>query len=343
MAIAPPNTTVHNVAAMVPHPGTGDPVFSRIPEALRVTLNNDARQRALHTAGCEIRFRMVGTAGATCRLRAVEVGGQHHGGGLAQVLYGDFSYTYVPIHPDQDTVIDLPLLEMDALVKASRGGSFDPHLVRIALPTHSAITGLTIEGDVAPPEPGDTPGTRMLAYGSSITQGSGSLTCRESWAGRCALLLQTDLINMGFGGGCHCEPDMTDYLVGRTDWDVAVLETGINMLGLDRDLADERITHLIRTFATAHPDKWIFCLGVFPCHNDIETQYRGRAQDLRELVMDTVDDIASPRLVFIDGVDALAPAFDLTVDLTHPSPAGMISIAESVSIRLSEIMNDASA
>lgn len=334
----PSNTHTHNITELVPHPTAGESVINRIPESLRICLNDNAQQRALHSTGCEIRFRMNGPT-ASIRLRACEVAAAHHGGGLAQILFGDFSQTYLAVTVNAPVSYELVAPDYAALEKA--GGSqslFHPRLVRLLLPTHASICEISIEGDIAPPEPGDAPTQRILNYGSSITQGSGALSSRECWAARCAHILGADLINLGFGGGCHCEPEMSDYLCARNDFDIAILETGINMLGLDPEIADQRIENLIRQFSAAHSNKPVFCVGVFPCNEDSNNSFQGRAQQIRELVKRVVADIASPNLHFIEGRDALNHARGMTTDLTHPSPAGMIEIGEFVAAKISTIL-----
>lgn len=324
--MTPDGATLHNVAEIVPDHRTGEPVFCRIPESLRINLNEKAQRGAFHSAGCEVRFRLTSES-ITLKIRACQVGAEQNGGKLAQILFGDFSHTYFPIETTE-TVIQVTAPNYARLEMAPQPRQFHPRLMRVLLPTHAAICQCEIEGDIAPPELGDVPALRALFYGSSITQASGSLTARESWAGRCAHLLGADIINLGFGGGCNCEPEMADYLAKRDDFDFAVLETGINMLGLDRALADERIAHLLRNVASAHPEKPVFCVGVFPCLNDFATGLHRRAGEFRELVKSVIAQIDSSHFHYLDGAQAMNPAFGLTTDLIHPSPSGMISIAE---------------
>ncbi len=323
----PKHAALHNIAEIVNHPVHQVPVFSRIPESLRIHLNANAQERALYSAGSEVRFRLTGPR-AILRIDACQVASTDFGGGLAQVLFGDFSQRVFPLGVGTSAECTLDAPDYGILEKvAADQRLFHPRLVRLMLPTHASICGIDIEGEIAAPETSDVPARRLLIYGSSITQGSGSLSARESWAGHCAHLLGADLINLGFGGGCHCEPEMTDYLCQRHDFDIAILETGINMIGLDPDEADRRIETLIRRFSSAHPDKPVYCVGVFPCRNDAENNDCGRAQEMRQLVRDTVSDIDAPNLHFIEGREALTHATGLLTDLTHPSPTGMIEIA----------------
>ncbi|WFB35374.1 SGNH/GDSL hydrolase family protein [Kiritimatiellota bacterium B12222] len=301
----------------------------RIPENLRRTLNKNAKVCASHSTGCELRFRLKSPS-FTIHIQACHVGGLPHGGGLAQILFGDFSYTYFPI-VEGENHITCTAPDHHNLRDVSNHPCFHPDLVRILLPTHASISGIQLKGDFTSPQSGDLPSRRALHYGSSITQGTGATSSRESWAGICALHLNADLINLGFGGGCHCEPEMTDYLCARNDFDFAVLELGVNMINLDHELAEKNLQNFIRKFSAAHSDKPIFFISPFPCHDDIIHQSQGRAQEFRELIASEVTSLHTPNAHFIDGKQALNPQTGLTVDLTHPSPAGMIQIGTYIS------------
>ncbi|MDA3874708.1 MAG: GDSL-type esterase/lipase family protein [Kiritimatiellae bacterium] len=330
----PSSIQLHNLVETAPHLGTGPEAWLRIPDNLRRCLNEKARQRAFHTSGCELRFRLCSPT-FRIRIRTCDIGATQFGGGLAQVLFGDFSHSYFPVGEDP-VDIEITGPDLNVLESSARNPLFHPRLVRLLLPTHAAICELALDGDFAPPEAGDIPSRRVLHYGSSITQGAGSLTSRGTWAAQCALHLRADLINLGFGGGCHCEPEMTDYLCARDDFDLAVIETGINMAGLDQTLAHERVEHLIRSFTKAHPDTPVFFLGVFPCAEDLRTGYTGAMQGFRDLVQRVVREIDSPRVHYLPGNLAMDPDTGLTTDLVHPSPAGMIQIGRWVSDRILE-------
>ncbi len=332
MLSLPEEIQLHNIVETAPYLGKGPETFLRLPENVRVHLNDNAKQRAFHSSGCELRFRLKSPS-CKISIKTCDIGGMGHGGGLAQILFGDFSHGYFPVILGENE-FEFTAPQHDNLSKVSEQPLFDPALVRILLPTHAAICGIEMDGSFAAPEPGDVPERRALHYGSSITHGSGSLTSRETWAGISATNQNADLINLGLGGGCHCEPEMTDYLCGRNDFDYAVIETGINMLGLDPDIADKNIGNLIQKFTTAHADKPVFFVGVFPCHNDVQNNDQGRAQEIRDFVENEVKALNNPNAHFIDGKQALDPRTGLTTDLTHPSPAGMIQIGNFISAEI---------
>ncbi|WFB35375.1 SGNH/GDSL hydrolase family protein [Kiritimatiellota bacterium B12222] len=330
----PPEITLHNIVGSAPHLGTGPETLLRIPESLRVHLNDNAKERAFHSSGCELRFRLKSPV-FTLHIHACQIGGTQSGGGLAQILFGDFSHLYFPIVKGDNCITCTPP-NPENLQLVSKNPTFHPALVRILLPTHAAICGIQLEGEFAAPEPGDIPSRRVLHYGSSITQGASSLSSRETWAAHSARQLNADLVNIGFGGGCHCEPEMTDYLCGRNDFDMAVIETGINMLGLEPKIADENVRNLIRKFSRAHADKPIFFVGVFPCYNDFLHNFQGRAQEFRNLVEQEVNALNLPNVYFINGKNALHPPTGLSTDLTHPSPAGMSQIGSYISSEIKQ-------
>lgn len=333
----PQAIATHNIDDNILHPKVDKIVLSRIPDHLRLKLNEMAQLRALNSAGCELRFRLNGPD-LRIQFDADNVVARHHGGGLSQILFGDFSHTY--LHQTEGTIeYSLEAPDFEKLESATHAESlFNPRVVRLLLPTHACVSNIVIEGAIAPLEPNDLPQKRILNYGSSITQGSGALSSRETWAAICAHRLGADLINLGFGGSCHCEPEMADYLCQRDDFDYMILETGINMLSMDPEIADERISALIHKVAKAHPEKPIFCLGVFPCRNDIEHKYKGRAQAIRELVETTVREISSSNLHFIQGARAVTHPTGMTADLTHPAQAGMIEIGNYVSSQIQSIL-----
>ena len=75
-----------------------------------------------------------------------------------------------------------------------------------------------IEGDVTPPEEGQTPKVKYLAYGSSIPHGVTATKPTDTHAMKTAYLLGVNFINLGLGGGAHLEKEIADYISERNDW-----------------------------------------------------------------------------------------------------------------------------
>jgi lysophospholipase L1-like esterase len=142
--------------------------------------------------------------------------------------------------------------------------------------------------------------------------------------------LGADLINLGFGGGAHCEPQMADYIASRDDWDFATLELGINMVNWATvEEFATRAAYFVNTIASAHRDKWIFCLDLFPFWRDLDEDDK-KPVAYREAVREIVRRANFPRLVHIESTALLTDWTGLTSDIIHPAPAGMQEIARNL-------------
>src|SRR5690606_38413608 len=87
--------------------------------------------------------------------------------------------------------------------------------------------GVSGEG-IRPPEAADLPKLKMLAYGTSITQGAHATREHLTYASLTARRLGADLYNLGTGGSAFCENAMADHIADRNDWNLAVLCLSVN-------------------------------------------------------------------------------------------------------------------
>jgi hypothetical protein len=198
---------------------------------------------------------------------------------------------------------------------------------------------LAVEGEVSPPEPGQKPSRRMLSYGSSITQGIRATRPTGTFAMLTAHALGAELIDLGFGGGCHLEPELADYIAGREDWDFGTLELGINLVGgiSSREFA-RRVDYFVPTVAEAHKESWIFCMDLFTCERDFQGD--AKIREFREAVGRRVRELALPRLLHVPGTEMLTDPAGLTLDLVHPSDSGMAEIARNLSGLMAATMGE---
>ena len=325
------NTELYNVAEFAQQ--DNKQLLTRIPDSLRITLETGAKGRALWTAGCEIRFNLKSeSAKIVLQVEKESILP------IAEVYQGCFKIENYVIQETPTTIT----IKKPAFIKQFReitkqnGLPFDPHLTRIILPHLSITKIIDIEGDVCLPEKNQTPATRYLAYGSSITHGSRAVRPTGTYAMQTARLLQSDLINLGFGGGAVCEPQLADYIAGKTNFDFATLELGINMIGaFETEEFRKRIEYFIPAIANAHPEKWIFCIDLFPFYADFNHSST-KQNEFRNAVKATVKNLNMPKVVHIDGREILRNPAGLMGDLVHPSPEGMDEMARN----LSEIIKD---
>jgi lysophospholipase L1-like esterase len=317
---------VHELLSTAGVPGMG---FCRIPNALRLQLNEAAIRNAVQATGCEIRFNLADNRGDASEVRIVLQSTESPS--LVEVYQGPFlvSWHVVGLEPTEIVIAHPERQPMIEELYKQHSLPFDPQLTRVLLPWRPPALLLSIKGKTTLPRPGQTPAVKLLTYGSSITHGNSAIRPSGTWASRTAQRLGVDLLNLGFGGGAHLEPQMADYIAGRDDWHLATLEMGINLIGqIDANEFARRVAYFIPTIARAHPDKWIFCIDLFTCRYDWEEKAKIAA--FRRIVAEQVAKLGLPKLVHLSGADLLTSLAGLTADLVHPSPYGMEEIAQNL-------------
>ena len=314
---------LHNVHELLDDPGGAGSICCRVPNDLRVTLNESAKNNALQASGCEIRFNLEGPR-AVITLRSPE------GPTLAEVYQGDFfSALHIVNQTPTRIVVARPDSEPVMRQVTPSSARFDTGLTRVVLPWRPAVRLVSIEGETSLPGPDQAPATRYLAYGSSITHGSTAVRPTGTYPARTAEFLGTDLFNLGFGGGAHMEAGMADYIAGRDDWDVATLEMGINVVqSFSVEEFHRRVEYFVTTIADAHPDEWIFCIDIFPCLYDFMGDEK--CETFRNIVAERVRQLNRPKLAHIPGDAMLRSNNGLTTDLVHPAPGGFEEMARNL-------------
>jgi lysophospholipase L1-like esterase len=326
---------LHNVQSISPSEDGHARRLCRVREQTRLQLNAGAQQRAFNTAGCEIRFNLLGPS-ATIRLRRPP--GNNAAVHLVEIYYGSFQST----PPESPIAIATTPTEIKISQPSdgyalwelahSHDQHFDPELVRVILPYDESIELIDIHGDIAPPRPDQLPQRRYLAYGSSITQGFYAVRPSETYIAQTARLLGADLMNLGFAGSAHMDLAIAEHIAARQDWDFVTLELGTNVLN---HWSEEQYEHAVRPFistiAKAHPDKPIFCIDIFTCDRDLRPA--SIAQDFRYILRHAIHTMDLPNIHHIPGMDLLTAA-GLTTDLVHPSALGMEMIAGRLAERI---------
>lgn len=331
------NTQLHNVAELIPREEGEGYYLNRLPEALRVELNPSAKRRVRTPASVEIRFNLHHGDARIVLRKSNDCEKRNGLPVLAEIYRGDFLESWAVVNSDWTEIRVSARAESSLLGKAAaRGASrFDPALVRVTLPHLQGVQLRSIEGEISPPEPTQVPATRYLAYGSSITQGILAVRSTELYPYRIAKALGADLINLGLGGGAHLETGVADYIASRQDWDFASLELGINLVrNLPANEFRKRLNYFIPTIHAAHPDKWIFCMDVFPFDMDLTGDER--VNEFRQLVAAAVAELNAPRVVHVPAPTLMPDPTGLTVDVLHPSSDGFAEIGT----RLAAVMRE---
>lgn len=327
------NLELHNVEDILPTPDGKGTQLSRVPNELRISLNEMAKICALGAAGSEIRLNLEGPE-ASIVLASPE-SNTWNPAAMAQVYQGSFMVSSHVVGREPTAIKVAPPGNLDVLktISQERSLPFDPTLTRVILPIWPPTILVGVEGETSVPRAGQVPRERLLAYGSSITHGAFAVRPTGTYPSRLCQMLGIDHVNLGFGGGAHCEEELADYIARRPDWSMATLEIGINMVGnstIDTEEFRRRARYFIGKIAGENPEKWIFCIDMFTAFGDLSS-VPSRFKEFRRTVRDEARRPDLPRLVHIDGRRLLRNPTGLSLDLVHPSPEGMEEIAQRLS------------
>jgi hypothetical protein len=328
---------LHNVAEA--HPAANGGVrLQRVPESVRMRINETAQMRMLQPDNCEIRF--------VCGDGPAQVTLSSEGETDLAVFQGTFDArarhrigsepVTIRIEPSAN-----PMRVDPAILNAQ---PFRPNVMRlIAGGRHRDPLVLhDVSGrGVRPPTACEVPRLRYLAYGTSITQGFDCEAAHLSYVGQTAWGLRADLLNMGVGGSCFCEAALADYFASRSDWHVATLELSVNMGSFSIAQFSQRVRYMVNTVAGSNPSRLVACITLFPHGQDMGTEWNGaqaHSREYRQALRDAVRDCPHANVHLIEGPQLLRRVDGLAVDLVHPSDHAMTEIGRNLVERLEALL-----
>ena len=344
------NVELFNVAEIERSEVYGGAVLQRFPRAVRETLGRpgfeSGRVKSCSSTGCEIRFVTDGPSAAVT-LSAIEADA------CVTVYNGDYFHSVhrlamgVPTRLPLDRPSGFSLVGGGMLAKRR----FSPDVWRIFIergkePMQIYSVALhqidTFGHQLRPPHADETPRTRWLAYGSSITHGTGALNHHNAYIHQAAGRLGVDVLNKGIGGACFCEPQIADFFAGQ-EWDIATLEIGVNMRELFTEAEfEERARYLTGRLLAAKPGRPVALITIYPNAADfaLDTEAKPvvRNRSFREILRKIRRDTGSPDLHLIEGDTILTQPDALTVDLIHPSDYGHSMMGQNLADKLRPIL-----
>ncbi|MFB6136454.1 MAG: SGNH/GDSL hydrolase family protein [Halobacteriaceae archaeon] len=323
----------HNVAELHDDDASGLRL-QRVPEDVRVDLNEGARRRMCHPAGCELRFVADGPVEVTLSAPLRE--------SPVEVFWGPFQAREDHrVSADPTTLRVEPPEWLGDLDREAVGDfAFDPAVCRLALAGEhrgSPIRYHGANGERRPPRADELPDRRYLAYGTSITEGEAATAEHLTYVSQTARRLGADLVNLGSCGTAYCDAAMADH-VADAEWDVATLALSVNMVG-EFSVAEfrERAAYLVETVGeTGRP---VACVTLYPYYDDLRESADGsEAARFREALREVVADAGRENVHLLEGRDLLDPA-GLTTDLIHPSDRGFVAMGERLAARLDPFLD----
>ena len=319
----------HNVDELKPTPNGVK--ICRFKEDVRLKMNERGRRVANYCCGSELRFvtdaRWVQISFLT------KFGGGVTGLGTSTVTVyrGDYFHSVREI---QDGVMTTIQLEVpDNLVNMPEdffeGNVFSKDVWRIHLANGNfEFCGIDTFGEeIRPPREDEMPRTTILSYGSSISHGCLTVTNTQSYVNTFARLLKADMLTKGIAGSCQAEKELADSFAARDDWDIAIMEIGINMVGIFEPEEFEKRFHYFADKLYSTGRKIIFLtVPRYHAHYEKDTVSGKRLPEYNRIIREKCKTFDCERVMLLEGTDIVKESNYLTWDRVHPSTSGHVDI-----------------
>ncbi|MFB6128769.1 MAG: SGNH/GDSL hydrolase family protein [Halorhabdus sp.] len=330
-----PSVSLHNVAELEAAEWTTDgDRLCRMPAGARAGLNEEARNRIRHPTHSEVRFVPAEDAAE------IEVTLSAPERAELRIFWGSFQPIAAEEIDSTPTTFTLSRPErLRGLDDSVDVGRFDPRVCRIVFERFVPAAIHDVSGDCRPPRSGELPDTRYLAYGTSITEGAKASAAHLSFVSHVARQNGYDVLNLGCSGSAYADAAMAEYIADREDWDVATLGLSVNMANAEFSPQEfrERAEYFVNTVASAHPEKPVVCVTLFPYFADVtETGDADHAAAYRDALRSVVQESPHGNVSLVEGTELL-DASELTWDVLHPADEGMRSIGEELAGRLEDV------
>lgn len=329
------NFELYNVAELIPYEEGGFKMC-RVPARVRAVMPEFGQRLVCNTAGCEFRF-VLNSGKAEITLRH-DTPGAHtdatlYFGGV-QSGWQTLTHT-IGYEPTTITLENHPDFEKLKRISDAAGYDYDPRVIRLTLDSAQLIL-LDAKGDVRPPLRSEVPKKRFMMYGSSITHGSLACASNLTYLAQIGRRLNSDFYSFGIAGSCLMEREVCDYLseqdneINPRSWDFAILELGINALGLSPEEFTRRVDYLLDAMLSKNPGKKLFVIDIFYHYGDLVDD--GKTKLFRSIVKKACESRAGehPELMHIDGLSLLSGPRGLSGDYVHPNVDGVREIAEKL-------------
>ena len=327
-------------------PGISGQQLVRIPAEIGDRLNQRGKFIAMDSATTEIRF-VTESPLVDITLSAIK---PEFGLDLLEVkvFYGNFEIPGVFLKPGMVTTfrlnpdgVAIRKIKSEYLRKGP-GIGFAPNVIRL-VPQRGGLIycGInTFGAPVRPPEPSEKPSKTCLFYGSSITNSTA-----DGFPSVVGKVLGVDVINLGMSGSCHIEPELSDWMAARNDWDLAVFELGVNILWMEPEEFRRRADYLLNAFLSRHPEKPLVLITLFPSCFRFEMAMKPEGEDKDGIFCNILRELHAKyagkgKVHLIEGKDILTDLNGLGADFLHPKLYGHALMGLNLAKQLAPLLNN---
>ena len=215
---------------------------------------------------------------------------------------------------------------------------------RLYLPLYTGVKKLQLgveEGsEISKSDPALIPSSRVLIYGSSITQGASASRPGMAFPAILSRELNAEFLNFGFSGSGKMQPEVAGILADL-EADVIILDCVANP---SPQQIRERTLPFILELRRAQPKVPIVMLeAVFreTAHWDLQWQEKATAQNraFREVYQQLIQ-MGVDNLIYIPGEGLTGSDHEASIDGTHFTDLGHFRIARALMPRLEKLLNE---
>lgn len=243
-------------------------------------------------------------------------------------IYADGNFCGI-VRPNADK----PVLNISATVNMRSVGE---HLIEINFPLYSGVEEMVIgidENTLLKPAPNYTHNKPIVFYGSSITNGACSTRPGFSYPSRISRMLDSDYINLGFGGLCLAEQEMMDY-ISSLDMSAFVLDYDHN--ASDAEYLERTHENAYLTVRKKNPELPIIIIS---CPRFDLSEDWGKRFDIIKRTYDNAVENGDKNVYLINGSEFFADiGYDYSIDGIHPTDLGFDIMAKRISVILKKIL-----
>ncbi len=328
------NIEIHNVAEL-DYNEDGSVSWKRVPDFVMKNMDSESAHSVVeNSTGVELRFVIKGES-VTIRMSTYENNPEsfntfhvYRGG-----IQGGWKDHEIHCHVTgevQDFIIKKSENPEHLRIMTDKSGlDWDSEVVRVIF-DRGKYKIFDIIGDVEPPAKEQCPEKTLLAYGSSITHGSNSIDMSHSWVSVTAHNLNMDARNLGMAGMCAMEPEMAEYIASegeKGNWDVAIMELGINVLHWEDGKIYERVENIIKQVAGRNKEKPVYVISPFYyCGEGFNEN--DNAPKWRRIISEIIGRLNFRNVTYINGLDVIGDMSYISADEVHPNIYGVQRIAD---------------
>lgn len=327
------NVEIFNVEEIINNED-GSISWLRVPENVFHNLESgeQGKRMAKGSTGVEIRFVLKGEKAVIKMCTSVGKGRFHvYRGGIQGGWQDHEANKSVDENVEEFEILKSENPQRLKIMSDKQNHGWDSEVIRILFDS-GMFKIFDITGDIELPEKSQVPDKTLICYGSSITHGSNALDISHSWPSVLGYNIGVDVRNLGMAGSCFMEPDFVEYIARdgeKGNWDIAILELGVNVMNWEEDKFRERIKNTIIQIAGRNEDKPVFVISPFYlCDDDFDEHCK--AALWRTIIGESVNELGFSNVTYINGLDLLGDMSLISADQVHPNIYGVAQIAERI-------------